>query len=58
MRKHYTEDQRSSLVALVTTGRATPRAAAAACTARWSPRGSVTRGRAASQEHAEYVSEV
>jgi transposase-like protein len=29
MRKHYTEEQRSSLVALVTTGRATPRAAAA-----------------------------
>jgi hypothetical protein len=30
MRKHYTE-QRSSLVALVTTGRATPRAAGGLC---------------------------
>lgn len=29
MRKHYTEDQRTALVELVTMGRATPRAAAA-----------------------------
>lgn len=29
MRKHYTEDQRIALVELVTTGQATPRAAAA-----------------------------